>query len=300
VSTLGELPERVTDAGAGPPALVIVGEVVARRPALSWFEQLPLFGQRILVTRPEDEGLRSATVLEALGAEVLLAPTVEIRPIADPGPLDSAIERLAEFDWLVFTSANGVRHFIDRLGVRGRDLRVLGHLKLAAIGPATATALAQVHLRADVVPEEFRSEALVSALSEQVTGRRVLLARADRGRAVLREDLERVANVEQVAVYHNVDVAALPFDVEQRLAEGSVDWITLTSSAITERLASLLPAGAREHIGRQTRLVSLSPVTTATAERLGWPVAAEANPYTWDGLVEAIVRVAEGRQASSR
>lgn len=290
IGTLQELPERVVAAGAGPPALVIVGEVVARRPALSWFEQLPLFGQRILVTRPEEEGLRSAGVLEALGAEVLLAPTVEIRPISDTGPLDGAIDRLAEFDWLVFTSANGVRHFVDRLEMRGRDLRALGHLKLAAIGPTTAAALAHVRLKADLVPSEFRSESLARELADRVGGARVLLARADRGRTVLRDDLSEIAHVEQVAVYHNADSATLPLELETRLAEGSIDWITLTSSAITERLSTLLPPAARERIGNGVRLASLSPVTTATAERLGWPVAAEANPYTWAGLVDAIVR----------
>ena len=286
---LDELPGLVAEAGLGPPALVVVGAVVGRRPALAWFEALPLFGRRIVVTRPIDEADRSAIDLEALGAEVLVAPTVEIRPLEDHAPLDDAIGRLDSFDWLAFTSGNGVRAFLDRLEAIGKDLRSLGHLKLAAIGPATAEALARYHLRADLVPDSYRSEALAEALRGPVTGRRVLLARADRGRTILKDELERVAHVEQVAVYRNADADALPPEVVRRIAEGSVDWITLTSSAITERLYALLPPEARERVGRGVRLASLSPVTSATARRLGWEVAAEADPYTWDGLVRAIL-----------
>ncbi|HEV3122631.1 MAG TPA: uroporphyrinogen-III C-methyltransferase [Isosphaeraceae bacterium] len=290
VSTLAELPERVAEAGLGPPALLVVGEVVARRPLLSWFEQLPLFGQRIVVTRPAEELEYAASTLESLGAEVLRAPTVQIAPVDDPAPIDRAIDRLSEFDWLVFTSTNGVRHFLGRLEARGRDLRALGPLKLAAIGPATAEALARFHLRADLVPESFHSEGLLEALASHVSGRKVLLARADRGRALLREELERLAHVEQIAVYRHTDAAALPADVVARIAKGGVHWITLTSSAITESLFHLLPAEARAQVGQTAKLASISPVTSATAAKFGWPVAVEARVHTWDGLVEALIQ----------
>ena len=191
-----------------------------------------------------------------LGAEVLLAPTVQILPVADPGPLDDAIGRLAEFDWLVFTSGNGVRFFLERLLSQGADLRAFGHLKLAAIGTATAQALARYHLRADLVPDSYRSEALAEALSTRAAGRRILLARADRGRALLREELEKVADVHQVAVYRNADAEALPGPVARRIESGTVDWITLTSSAIATRLHALLPA---------------SRPRARSADRSGWP-----------------------------
>ena len=289
VGTLADLPGKAAALGIGPPALFVVGDVVLRRPDLTWFEDRPLFGARVLVTRPADEAAGAAASLEALGAEVLVAPTVTIAPVEDPTDLDRAIGKLDQFDWLVFTSGNGVRFFLDRLATLGLDLRVLGRLKLAAIGPATAEALARYHLRADLVPGEYRSEALADALAERAAGRRVLLARADRGRTVLKERLDAVAQVEQVAVYRNADADALPADVAARLSDGSVDWITLTSSAITERLHALMPAAARPRIGSMIRLASLSPVTTATAEALGWSVAAEAKVYTWPGLVDAVV-----------
>jgi uroporphyrinogen III methyltransferase / synthase len=268
---------------------VIVGAVVARRDALSWFEEKPLFGRRIVVTRPEGESDRSAAVLEELGAEVLLAPTVVIRPVDDPGPMDRAIGRLDEFDWLVFTSSNGVTHFLDRLLTLGRDLRALGRVKLAAIGPATAEALSRYRLRADLVPDSYRSEALAESLLSESRGRRILLARADRGRTLLKDELGRVAQVEQVAVYRNSDALSLPPDVARRIGEGSVDWITLTSSAITARLHALLDEAGLARVGRTIRLASISPVTTAAARRVGWEVVAEAMEYTWDGVVAAIL-----------
>lgn len=289
VAPLADLPALVKDAELGPPALVVIGEVVARRPALSWYESLPLFGRRIVITRPRDEIERSAAALEALGAEVLAAPTVEILPVEDTRPLDDVLRRLNEFDWLVFTSSNGVRHVLDRLDVLGLDLRALGHLRLAAIGPTTADALKTARLRADVVPDEYSSEGLVNALAGRVAGTRVLLARADRGRALLREQLSRIADVVQVAVYRNIDAPDLPYEILERIESGTVDWITLTSSAITERLHALLPEESRARIGTAVRLASLSPVTSATVERLGWTISAEAATYTWDGLIAAIL-----------
>ena len=294
VATLGDIAGRAEAEGFGPPALLIVGEVVLRRPSLNWFEQLPLFGKRIVITRPAEEGDRSAADLEALGAEVLRAPLIEILPVEDRGPLDEVIGRLGSFDWLVFTSANGVRSFFDHLEATGRDLRAVGHLRLAAIGPSTADALRSLRLRADVVPDDHHSEGLAEALAPRVAGQRVLLARADRGRDVLRERLGSIAHIEQVAVYCNADVATLPPEVMTRIAEGSVDWVTLTSSAGVERLHALWPEVARGRIGHGIRLATISPVTSATAARLGWPVAAEANPATWDGVVGAI-REAEAR-----
>ncbi len=287
-ATLATIGLAASRASVVPPALLVIGPAVALRDELLWFERLPLFGQRIVVTRPQQEAGRSAESLENLGAEVLLAPAVLVRAISDPAPLDAAIDRLSSYQWLVFTSANGVRYFVERLTARGRDLRALGHLKLAAIGTATADALKAIHLNADLVPATFRSEALAAALSDRAAGSRILLARADRGRSVLRDELQQLADVDQVAVYHNVDAAALPDSVMERMSAGTIDWITLTSPAITARLHELLPQEARGRIGREIRLASLSPVTTEAVRSVGWNVTVEAAEFTWDGLVLAI------------
>jgi uroporphyrinogen III methyltransferase/synthase len=289
VGTLETIALEARHSGVRPPALLVVGNVVKMRDELSWYERLPLFGQRIVVTRPRAESVRAAVTLEALGAEVLVAPTVEIRPLAEPAPLDAAIERLADYQWLVFTSANGVRFFMRRLQERRRDLRALGHLKLAAIGPETARALGRFSLVADLVPESYRSEALAAALSRAGRGRRILLARADRGRTVLKDELVGLADVDQVSVYHHADVVSLPQSVLARIQERSVDWITLTSSGITTRLYELIPPAERVCIGAQIKLASISPVTSETAVNLGWKVAVEATEHTWQGLVSALL-----------
>jgi uroporphyrinogen III methyltransferase/synthase len=300
VATLATLAPTAQRSGIRPPALLLIGPVVALRDQLAWYEQSPLFGQRIVLTRPRGEASRAAALLESLGAEVLCAPMVEVRPITDPGPLDAAIEHLSDFDWLVFTSPNGVRFFLHRLEERGRDLRALGGLKLAAIGPTTAEALTQYHLRADLVPDSYRSEALAAALGQVAQGRKILLARADRGRTLLKEDLQNLADVHQIAVYHNRDAQSLPDHVLMRIQDGSVDWITLTSSAIASRFYTLLPDPARRRIGREIRLVTLSPITSETVAQLGWTVALEASTYTWEGLVQSLVEAISAERQKTR
>ena len=226
----------------------------------------------------------------------MIDPARKLGRLCRPGPGT----HLADYDWLVFTSSNGVRFFVQRLEELGRDLRALGSLRLAAIGPTTAETLAEFHLRADLVPQSYRSEALAEALGRAAKGRKVLLARADRGRTLLKDELEHLADVHQVAVYHNADAPSLPEHVTARILDGTVDWITLTSSAIAARLHELLPEPARRRIGRDVRLASLSPVTSETAARLGWDVAVEAAEYTWDGLVHALaVRVGSERLEAS-
>jgi uroporphyrinogen III methyltransferase / synthase len=296
---LAELAQKSVDRDSRGPGLVVIGDVVNRRVSLKWFESQPLFGQRILVTRPLEESERSARDLELLGAEAIVAPMVEIRPLDDFELLDQALDRLREFDWLVFTSPNGVRFFFDRLEQRGRDLRALGHLRLAAIGPTTQNALKQLHLTADVVPPTFRSEALAEALADQVVGRRILFARADRGREVAPAELARIADVEQVAVYRNVDAISLPPEVAARIADGSIDWITLTSPAIAERLFSLWAGRSQVPMSPTIQFASLSPLTTATASKLGWPIAVEAEEATWTSLIEALA-AAVAAQRNSR
>ena len=218
------------------------------------------------------------------------APTVQILPLDDFGPLDDAIDRLGSFDWLVFTSGNGVRHFLDRLEARGRDLRALGHLKLAAIGPSTAEALARLpppgRPRPRLVPLRGAGRGPgrpgrrpAGPAGQGRPGPDDPQGRAGAGRP--RRAGRRLSERRRRGRSRRTSSA--------RIEAGSVNWITLTSSAIAERLHGLLPEPARARIGREIRLASLSPVTSAAVARLGWPVAAEAEVYTWDGLVGAIV-----------
>jgi uroporphyrinogen III methyltransferase/synthase len=293
---LGQLPAAVSAAGLTSPTLVVIGEVVGRRAELAWFERLPLFGRSVVVTRPRGQEGEMVRRLETLGANVLTLPMVEIREIGDWAPVDRAIADLPRYGWLVFTSVNGVRAFLGRLRHLGRDLRALGHIKLAAIGPATAQGLRDFHLEADVVPSRYRSEGLVSALKDQVRGQRVLLARADRGRELLRDELASVADVQQLAVYSQADVREPDPSVLAELDEGRVDFVTLTSSNIARALARSLGDRAREHVrAGRTRLISISAVTSAAVAEKGLPVAGEAKEETAEGVVTALVEMVAKR-----
>jgi uroporphyrinogen III methyltransferase/synthase len=288
---LAELPEAVRAAGLTAPALLLIGPVVALRERLRWFEDRPLFGKSVLVTRPRGQADDLRRRLEELGAEVLLLPAVEVRDPEDFTEVDRALLGLERYQWVVFTSVNGVHAFMRRLRALGRDLRALGPVRLAAIGPVTASALRGYHLEPDLVPERYQSEDLAAALRERVRGGRVLLARADRGREVLREQLCVVAEVEQIAVYAQVDAVAPDEAVLAALRNGQVDYVTLTSPNIPRALARALDETALAPLrdGR-SRLVTISGVTSAAVRELGLPVAAEAKEATTAGVLAALVR----------
>jgi uroporphyrinogen III methyltransferase/synthase len=293
-ANLIELPGAVRKAGLCSPVVVVIGSVALLRPSLSWFERLPLFGKCILITRPQDQGKDLADRLEELGASTAFLPAVTIGPPASWDPVDQVLSRVVDYDWLVFTSVNGVRAFVDRLLELGRDLRSLGHLKIAAIGPATASALLSYHLRADLIPATYSSEGLAGALAEHVAGRRVLLARADRGREVLREELARTAHVDEIALYSQTDNVSPDPLVLDALREGRFDWITVTSANIARSLARLLPAELAGHFATgRTTCVSISPITSAAMREAGLPVGTEAAAYTAEGMVEALLRVVQ-------
>jgi uroporphyrinogen III methyltransferase/synthase len=288
---LGELADRVREAALRAPSLIVVGTCVERREARAWFESRPLLGKRIGITRPDAQADPQIARALSLGAEPILMPTITIEPLTDWSTVDTALQRITQFDWLVFTSVNGVRALLGRLWRSGGDARQLAGLRLAAIGPATAEALAEFHLRADVVPDEFRAEGLADALRDNVSGRRILWARASRGRDVLPRELKHVgAEVEEIVVYRNEDADALPPAAAAALEAGEVDWIGLSSPSIARQFAALIPDAARAHLGRRTRLAAISPVTQAAAEAAGLPVAVTAESYTWDGVFDAILR----------
>jgi uroporphyrinogen III methyltransferase/synthase len=276
------------------PAIIVIGSVVSLRPTLAWFEQRPLFGKHVLVTRPRPQAVELAGRLQELGAVTYLLPTVEIREPADWGPVDSALRCLAEYDWLVFTSTNGVHAFMRRLRHLGLDLRLLGRTKLAVIGPASADALRGYYLEPDLVPAEFRSECLAAALQERVAGQRLLLARADRGRDLLRDQLATIATVTQIAVYSQVDVFAADTALRERLQKGRMDYVTLTSSNVARSfLTALAPAAQARVRAGEIQLVSISPITSAAVRELGFPVAAEATEHTSAGVLEVLLRLTQ-------
>ena len=284
--TLGEVADRLAPENRiRPPVIVIIGEVTTLAPVLGWFQKRPLFGKRVMITRPREQCARLSTLLEEAGAEVIQQPAIEIKPPQDWDQVDAALGRLEQFDWAVLSSANGVSHFLERLLAGGGDLRQLGSLKLACVGPGTADRLREYHLRADLQPDRHRAEALADGLAEHASGKRFLVLRASRGRDVLAERLTEAGGlVEQIEVYTSADVAHAEHEVADALAAGAISWTTVTSSAIARSLVRLFGENLR-----QTQLASISPLTSATLRQLGFEPAAEAEVYTMEGLVECIL-----------
>ncbi|HEX3148347.1 MAG TPA: uroporphyrinogen-III C-methyltransferase [Gemmataceae bacterium] len=289
---LGQLVDEVRRAGLGRPSLLLVGPAVAMRPQQLWFEARPLFGMRVMVTRPKAQALPFVRKLELLGAIPLLLPTIEVRPAADWAPVDAAIERLAGggYEWVVFTSANGVTAFFDRLKSLSRDARTFGRAQLAAIGPATATTLAEQQLIADLVPtEQMNSERLAEMLVERCRDQRVLIVQAADGRGLLRQRLQAVAQVDFIAAYEQAAAVDIASPVFERLRRGDVDAITLTSpniakallAACDESIRSLLRTGRVQLVVNSVRLAEM-----LTGEGLS---ATVATTPTVDGVTEALI-----------
>ncbi|MDZ4782554.1 MAG: uroporphyrinogen-III C-methyltransferase [Planctomycetia bacterium] len=293
-TTLEALPEALAQHRLRPPVIVIVGEVAAAERWRPWFAERPLFGKRVLVTRPEHQADELADLLAAAGADVLFQPAIDLLEPHDWATVDAALGRLHDFQWLVFSSANGVRALLGRLLHVGGDMRSLGATKLAAIGPGTAAELARHGLRADVVPAAFDAEALADALVPMAAGQRVLLARASRGREVHADRL-RAANcqVEQVVVYRSVDVKAPEPAILEDLAAGRINWITVTSSAIGRSLVALFGEGLHN-----TQLASISPLTSRVLSAAGHPPRAEASEATMTGVVAAILAAERGQDSA--
>jgi uroporphyrinogen III methyltransferase/synthase len=284
-------------AGLESPGLILVGDVLNLRAETSWFEGLPLFGKRVLVTRPRGQADGMVRQLERLGAVPLVLPVIDTRPPDDLGPLDAALARLREgaYDWVVFSSAHGVHGLIRRLEGTGRDLRDLGRAKLAAIGPKTADALREYRLKPDLVPEgSVRAEGFADALAPHVGGQRLLLARAPQGREVLQTTLAAVAaSVEQVAAYTQVECLDPASDAMDSLRRGEVSFVPLTSSNIARSLLAAFDATIRGRVERgETRLVAISAVVGAGVTKSGVPLAGTAAEFTAEGLVAEMVRLA--------
>ena len=287
VGTLATLPALIHQHDMKPPATLIVGEVVRLHEKLNWFERLPLYGQRIVVTRARQQAEVLSVKLRALGAEVVELPTIEILPALDYAPLDRAMAKLASYDWLIFTSANGVRFFLERLDRSAVDLRAL-RARICAIGPATRAAIEALHLKVDIMGRDFVAESLLEALAGyDLHNQRILLPRAAVARDLVPVELaRRGALVDVVEAYRT----AAPEDASTLAAEilgaaGRTDWITFTSSSTVQNFVAV--AGAEALAG--VRVASIGPITSATARTLGIPVAVEAPVYTVDGLIEAIL-----------
>jgi uroporphyrinogen III methyltransferase/synthase len=273
------------------PGLLVVGRVAAFRRHLRWFDTRPLFGRRIVVTRSAEQAGDLVARLEDLGAETIAMPTIQIREVEDPAAVDAAIDAVEAFDWIVFTSANGVEHFMRRFLER-RDIRDLAGVRICTVGPATTAAVERHGIRVDVTPPEFRAEAVVAALAGQgpVPGRRVLLPRADIARDLLVEELAGAgADVLDVAVYRTIDAGESDGqEVYRQLLERSIDAVTFTSASTVRNFVRILGEEQAPDLLRSTTVAAIGPVTAEAAEQLGIAPRVVPAEYTIPALVDAL------------
>ena len=288
---LRSLPGLVEAAGITAPALILVGAVVALRERLNWFERRPLFGRRIVVTRSRAQASELAANLEALGAEVIEAPAIRIEPAEDATGLRQAVADRDAFDWIVFTSTNGVDAYFETLAGMGLDARALAGRRIAAIGPATAERLARLGIRADLQPERFTGAAVAAALAagQDLAGVRILLPRADIAPKELTEALaSKGALVREVVAYRTVPDLSNVETVSRMLAANEIDWLTFTSSSTVQ---NFVDAVGRDRVkASRARIASIGPTTSATLRSFGLEPAVEADPHTIPALIDAIVK----------
>jgi len=297
VGTLDTIVAEVQAAGLKPPATIVVGEVIKLRDTLNWFEKRALFGRTVAVTRARAQASELVRRLSDLGAACLECPTIKVVPPKDWSPLDAAIDNLGTYDWLVFTSVNGVSFFFERLYEKDKDVRALKDVNTAAIGPATAKRLRDFGLKSDIIPETYQAESVVEAFKQvPMNGKRVLLPRAKEARPVLPVELRKMgAIVDEIAAYRteqpreNVDVLI------RRLEERSIDLLTFTSSSTVRNFKALLPPERFESLIEGVAVATIGPITAETARELGFKVDIMAQDYTMDGLCEAILRHYERR-----
>ena len=289
--TLGTIATLAADQKFSAPAVIVIGSVVNLRAKLNWFEQRPLFGRRMVVTRTREQASQLSEQLRERGAEVLEIPTIKIQPPDDRTQLIDALQGLGEYDWLIFTSPNGVTTFFDYFFKAYDDIRVLGNLRLAAVGPATAAKLRELHLRVDVMPDQYVAKKISAALREyeSVDNLRILIARAQVADPDLPKHLEELgAIVDDVPVYKTVPEIEDRNGAAARLAEAGADWITFTSSSTVENFHARFPLP--ELLGQfpGIRLASIGPETTKAIVALGLKPAFEANPHTIEGLIRGL------------
>jgi uroporphyrinogen III methyltransferase/synthase len=288
--TLADLAEIAERERVGPPGVIVVGGVASMGDELRWFDRGPLFGQKVVVTRPTAEAEPLALTMEDLGADIIEVPLIRIGKPVDPAALETAARRAGEFDWIAFASANAARAFFGAL-FRGRtDIRGLAGTRFAVVGEETASVLRSLHIQPDLVPSEFTGEGLAAAFRDMdMGGKRVLLPRGNLGRDALEQSLRKQgAVVEVVEAYRTEAETGDPFGGRARLDEEGADWVTFAS-----------PSAAEQWFGQgigcpgSWKAASIGPATSARLRALGREVDAEAEPHTADGLAAAILAASQ-------
>jgi uroporphyrinogen III methyltransferase/synthase len=290
--TLESIVERVKSSRLSAPAITIVGEVVQLREHLKWFEARPLFGKRILITRPRHQAEEFRALLAELGAEVIAFPTIEIRGPRSWKGIDDAIAQIARYHWLIFTSVNGVQHFFSRYRFLQRDIRDLKGVRIASIGAATEKAVLELGLRVEILPDEFKAEGLVESLKGKVLkGARILIPRAKVARDLLPVELKKQgAHVDVVEAYETVVPKSGGKKLRRLIEEHPLDMIVFTSSSTVSNLAEMVKPASVSELLSKANVAAIGPITAKTARSLGLQVRVQPDQYSIPSLVEAILK----------
>ena len=289
VGTLKTIYDVATEMKMTAPSLIVVGDVVTKRPKLRFFDTKPFFGKTFVVTRSRSQASSTVAKIHDLGGRALMVPAIRIEPIDEEvARLHTAIEGISAFTHLIFTSVNGVEIFYDELAKMNRDSRALAGLFITAIGSATADALKDRGVVADLVPEKYVGEELIQKLRPLLTAKdRVLLPRSKNARPTVADALAAICPVEEIPIYQTIREDDGDVDLPALLAEGAVDYITFTSSTTAQYFVEKLGEGKLDSLGH-AQCVSIGPITSKKMESLGLPVDIEASTYTIDGMLDAV------------
>ena len=292
--TLKDIARLSRESGITPPAIIVVGDVIHLREKLNWFERRPLFEKRIVVTRAREQASGFLSDLAGLGAECIEFPTIEVVPPENWDAIDHAIKTIDRFNWLLFTSVNGVHYFLKRLEALGKDVRDLKGINIGTIGPKTAEIWRGLGIKPDLIPGEYRAESVVESFKGLgVKGTKILLPRAASAREVLPEELQKMgAHVEVVPAYRTVRPDNNTAKVRKMLEHGGIDMVTFTSSSTVNNFVEMFKTDVRELRKWMTAVAvaCIGPITADTAQKHGFTVSLTPPEYTIESLTDSIVQ----------
>jgi uroporphyrinogen III methyltransferase / synthase len=302
VGTLADIVGKAEAAGLEPPTVIVVGEVVRLRSQLNWFERRPLFGKRVLMTRAKEQAAEMASLLAAYGAEPIEAPTIRIVPPVDWSGVDRAIASLGSYNWVIFTSVNGVIQFMTRLFANGLDARSLAGRRICCIGPRTAQELAKFGVKADAIPTDYQAEGILAMLGGQELKQvRVLIPRAEVARELLPDELRaRGAQVDVVPVYRTIMPDGAGEEWRRLLEEGDIHMVTFTSSSTVHNFVGML--GGEERVKgllKSVVIACIGPITAKTADDYGLPVSIVPGENTIPSLIDAMAQYYGNREQTA-
>ncbi len=291
VSTLKALPADAQKHGFSAPSLIIIGKVVSMHDTIGWFEKKPLLGKGVVVTRAREQASDIASLLAEQGANVIQFPTIDIQPLDDYSAVRKTLGYLNSYDWVAFTSVNGVSYFFEQLYAIGADARALAGCKIAAIGPATAQALKKRGIKPDFVPERFVAESVVQGLTALgISNKRILIPRAKVARDVLPEQLGKAgACVDVLPIYETKPGQGRREEVLEMLENGDIQCVTFGSSSTVDNFLSLIPASKLKEYPN-LKFACIGPITSKTLEKYGLSCDFQPTDYTIPALVDILIK----------